>query len=96
MAVAKWRQWRTWNVEHAIINDEMQRQAPQIATQYQDLDLNTRTGLAIKGLNAESKLLYNLSHYEAKQRNAYHKAEEKLKRNEKEARRINEPDLESA
>ena len=97
MAVAKWRQWRTWNVEHAIINDEMQRQAPQLATQYQELDLTTRTGLAIKGLNAESKFIYNLSHYEAKQRHAYHKAEEKLKRNEKEARqRINEPDLKAA
>ena len=74
----------------------MQRLGLQIAKQYQGLDLNTRTGLAIRGLNAESRLLYYLSHYEAKQRNAYHKAEEKLKRNEKEARRINEPDLESA
>ncbi len=98
MAVAKWRQWRTWNVEHAIINDEMQRQAPQLATEYRELDLNTRTGLAIKGLNAESRFIYNLSHYESKQRNAYHKAEEKLKRNEKESarRRINEPDLKAA
>ena len=88
----------TWNIEHAIIKNEMQRQARQLATQYQELDLNTRTGLAIQGLNAESRFIYNLSHYEAKQRNAYHKAEEKLKRNEKEAARqkINEPDLKAA
>ena len=98
LAVAKWRQWRTWKIEHAIINDEMQRQAPQLATQYQELDLHTRTGLAIQGLNAKSRFIYNISNYEANQRNAYRKAKEKLKRNEKEAtrQRINEPNLKAA
>ena len=47
--------------------------ALRIATQHQERDLNARTKLAIKDLNAKSRLLYNLSHYEAKQRNAYHK-----------------------
>ena len=87
MAVAKWRQRRTWSVEQALINDEIQRQGPDIAREYRDLDLATRTSLAIKTLTAQ-KVIYNLSQYESKQRCMYHKAEDKLKRHQKDSRKI--------
>ena len=91
MAVAKWRQWRTWNVEHAIRNDEMQSQrAPKGSPQDKRTGFGTRVKSSINGPNSHV-------HSVAAKSRAGHKAKDKLKRNEKEARkRINEPDLEPA
>ena len=61
MAAVKWHQRRIWGVENALINDEMQRQATELDRQYARLDVRTRTGLAIKSLDADSRIFYNLS-----------------------------------
>ena len=96
MAAAKWRQVRIWNVEKALMNDKMQRQQPALAQEYGEIDHATRNGLAFDSLSSKSTTMYNLDHYEARQGRTYHKAEEKLKRNQKErANKMNEPDSEA-
>ena len=93
MAVAKWRQLRAWNMEMALMNDQLQRQQAALAQEYTEIDHITRTSLAFDSLSSKATTIRNLALYEARHRHAYHKAEEKLKRNQKErANLTNEPD----
>ncbi len=52
IAVTRWRLMRTWDIEAAMIDDEMDRQAAQIAKQYKAIDEPTRVARAIRSLAA--------------------------------------------
>jgi hypothetical protein len=66
MAVARWRLHRTWLLEAATVDNQMDRMAGPIAETYASIDETTRAALAIRELADESSSLQLLSRYETR------------------------------
>jgi hypothetical protein len=78
-AAARWRLRRIWGVETAIIDHEMDRQAPQIEEIYEKIDESTRTALALARLADESKGPSLVARYETRYLRALHSALKNLR-----------------
>ena len=66
IVVAKWRQRRLWTIEAASLNLEMERQDPNLHTEFSRLDEPTRQAMAFKTLADHSHSLHLLNRYETR------------------------------
>ena len=66
MAVAKWRQRRTWSIETATLDHELDQQDPGLAKKYERVDHPTRLVLALESLQQRGPALQLISRYETR------------------------------
>lgn len=78
LAVAKWRQRRTWSMETAALDHEMDRQSPTLAKQWERLDHPTRLALAHQSLSDRGTSFQLISRYETRLRRHYDKSLQNL------------------
>jgi hypothetical protein len=78
MVAAKWRQRRSWGVETATVDLEIDTQAPAFARKYDNADELTRTAEAFHGLHAKDNTLPLLNRYETSMDRQYYRAQNQL------------------
>ena len=78
MVAAKWRQRRSWGVETATVDLEIDTQAPAFARKYDNADELTRTAEAIHGLHAKDNTLPLQNRYEMSMDRQYFRAQNQL------------------
>jgi len=78
MVAAKWRQRRSWGVETATVDLEIDTQAPAFARKYDNADELTRTAEAIHGLHAKDNTLQLQNRYEMSMDRQYFRAQNQL------------------
>jgi len=78
MVAAKWRQRRSWGVETATVDLEIDTQAPAFALKYDNADELTRTAEAFHGLHAKDNTLPLLNRYETSMDRQYFRAQNQL------------------
>jgi hypothetical protein len=71
IAHAQWRICRARTIETALIDLEMDEQAPTLATTFTRMDEGTRMACALKGLADNSKALDSIHRYETRARRAF-------------------------
>ncbi len=80
MAVARWRIQRIWDIEAALIDDEMDRQSKSIAGEFRRIDEPTRLALAFRGASEKSPALALCGRFENRYRRSFARAFEQLKK----------------
>ena len=78
MVAAKWRQRRSWGVETATVDLEIDTQAPAFARKYEKADELTRTAEALHGLHAKDNTLQLHTRYEMSMDRQYFRAQNQL------------------
>ena len=78
LAVSKWRVRRIWNLEHSIIDAQMDLQNAELEKTFAHIDPPLRLGAAVKALHEQSNVLPNLSRYEVRHRRVYDSALNRL------------------
>src|ERR1019366_4627844 len=63
---ARWRQFRVWAVETAMLDVEMDRQSKKIEQEFATVDQTTRMALAFEALSGNSKPLSTFGRCEAR------------------------------
>jgi hypothetical protein len=71
IAHAQWRICRARTIETALLDLEMDEQAPTLATTFTQMDEGTRMACALKGLADNSKALDSIHRYETGARRAF-------------------------
>ena len=80
IAFARWRMWRLWTVETAMLDTEMDRQAPALAAEFKHIDEGVRLASAFSTLAAPASSLSLVPRYENRLRRAYERAVANLER----------------
>jgi hypothetical protein len=78
MAIAKWRQRRYWGTEAATLDLQMDKQAKEIAEEFDKTDEMTRLAIAFQTLSDNSNALRLLDRYLAGIRRDYDRAFQRL------------------
>jgi hypothetical protein len=71
IAHAQWRICRARTIETALLDLEMDEQAPTLATTFTEMDEGTRMACALKGLADNSSALDSIHRYETRARRAF-------------------------
>lgn len=74
MAVAKWRQRRTWSIETATLDYELDNQDPAFAKKYERIDHPTRLVVALESLHQRGTALQLISRYETRMNRHFERA----------------------
>ena len=74
MAVAKWRQRRTWSIETATLDYELDHQDPAFAKKYERIDHPTRLVVALQSLQQRGPALQLISRYETRMNRHFERA----------------------
>ncbi len=80
LVAARWRMERTWAMETALLDLEMEEQREAIEKKFEAIDEETRTALAFRSLCDGSRALAMLARYEARDRRATERILESLRR----------------
>ena len=91
IAAARWRLRRTWTVETGLFDLEMDRQAPQMAENFEAFDEGTRLACAFTALADETHSLALLSRYETRLRRNFERAVANLEAWRRDKKLPNEP-----
>ena len=66
MAVAKWRQRRTWSIESATLDYELDQQDPELTKKFERVDHPTRLVVALESLHQRGTALQLIGRYETR------------------------------
>lgn len=71
IAFAKWRLRRSWHIERALFNNQMEEQADTLESRFDKIDEGSRQGHAYKALSDHSTSITNLGRYQTRLERAY-------------------------
>ena len=74
MAVAKWRQRRTWSIETATLDYELDQQDPELTKKFDRIDHPTRLVVALESLHQRGTALQLISRYETRMNRHFERA----------------------